>query len=142
MAFHVRNIATAKAKTAFSRGAAIVTNNKENRVTLYTMKYNAADYNSAKVMSYPANIKFGEFKRRCSEKMSCTVLSSLLLVMTSCTFSSITFVFSSFFIIVFSATITSSSSFSSTTSTDLDCPHPMLSVTHYRYVWQTQLWCW
>ena len=60
MAFHVRNIATAKAKTAFSRGAAIVTNNKENRVTLYTMKYNAADYNSAKVMSYPANIKFGE----------------------------------------------------------------------------------
>ena len=58
MAFHVRNIATAKAKTAFSRGAAIVTNNKENRVTLYTMKYNAADYNSAKVMSYPANIKF------------------------------------------------------------------------------------
>ena len=73
MAFHVRNIATAKAKTAFSRGAAIVTNNKENRVTLYTMKYNAADYNSAKVMSYPANIKFGEFKRRCSEKMSCTI---------------------------------------------------------------------
>ncbi len=73
MAFHVRNITTAKAKSAFSRGVAVANNHKEKRVTLYAMKYHAIDYNSAKVMTYPTNIKFGEFKRRCSEKMSCTV---------------------------------------------------------------------
>ena len=73
MAFHVRNIATAKAKSAFARGVAVANNNKEKRVTLYTMKYHAVDFNSAKVMTYPTNIKFGELKRRCSEKMACTV---------------------------------------------------------------------
>ena len=72
MAFHVRNITTAKTKSAFSRSAAVVNAPKENRVTLYSMSYTSIDHNSAKVMTYPTNITFGEFKRRCSEKMSCT----------------------------------------------------------------------
>ena len=64
MAFHVRNITTAKTKSAFSRSAAVVNTPKENRVTLYSMNYTNIDHNSAKVMTYPANITIGEFKRR------------------------------------------------------------------------------
>ena len=44
------------------------------------MSYTSIDHNSAKVMTYPANITFGEFKRRCSEKMSCTTTRLLQLV--------------------------------------------------------------
>ena len=73
MAFHVRNISAHNALRAGAIGGGATS--REFRVTLvpYEKKYQRPAVSRSRVMSFPNNITFGDFKRRCTERLSTNI---------------------------------------------------------------------